>query len=331
LLLVDPIRYFRIFDVTYHFWKSKLDIPELDKTPCFLESQEQYTITDGKKDKQPAQKDQSRHQQPLERFIALMMQVTPPQAANSEPRRLIQGVFAQLMCEDLPPILGKMALALKQIELSLHDDRVLQKSIHVWRRQLGRWRNTLFHQSEQLRDLSLDFLMPGETAESTQDTLHSRLDRLATTVDRASRRVESDFQALMSSMSIVESERAIAEAEVVSKLTHLAFFFIPLSLVAGVFGMNIIVSRCDPLTWVPSDANFFRSMGTPIQGIGTLDVARVLTPRRYRNSKTNSPGGTGWSSPWSPALPRTPCSTGPASCPGWACSLLPPAASVSSA
>ena len=54
----------------------------------------------------------------------------------------------------------------------------------------------------------------------------------------------------MSSMSIVESERAIAEAEVVSKLTHLALFFIPLSLVAGLFGMNINVSCwdiCDPL------------------------------------------------------------------------------------
>jgi len=45
----------------------------------------------------------------------------------------------------------------------------------------------------------------------------------------------------MSSMIIVESERAIRGAEVVSKLTHLAFFFIPLSLVAGLFGINVNV------------------------------------------------------------------------------------------
>jgi len=43
-------------------------------------------------------------------------------------------------------------------------------------------------------------------------------------------------------MSIVESKRAILQTETVSKLTQLAFFFIPLTLVATVFGMNINVS-----------------------------------------------------------------------------------------
>ncbi|KAK6522469.1 hypothetical protein TWF281_003030 [Arthrobotrys megalospora] len=72
-----------------------------------------------------------------------------------------------------------------------------------------------------------------------QDVLLAQIHALSSAVDRASKRVDSDHQALMSSISIVESERAIAEAEVVSKLTQLAFFFIPLSLVAAVFGMNI--------------------------------------------------------------------------------------------
>jgi len=46
----------------------------------------------------------------------------------------------------------------------------------------------------------------------------------------------------MSSITIVESSRAIKQAEIITNLTQLAFFFIPLGLVAGAFGMNIKVS-----------------------------------------------------------------------------------------
>lgn len=72
--------------------------------------------------------------------------------------------------------------------------------------------------------------------------LRAALNEMQGDVKRTSRRIETTFQALMSSINIVESERAIREAESISKLTQLAFFFIPLSLVAGVFGMNINVS-----------------------------------------------------------------------------------------
>jgi len=57
-----------------------------------------------------------------------------------------------------------------------------------------------------------------------------------------STRLGSVYQAVMSTMQMVESKRAIEEAELVSKLTHLAFFFIPLTLVTGIFSMNISVS-----------------------------------------------------------------------------------------
>ena len=56
-------------------------------------------------------------------------------------------------------------------------------------------------------------------------------------------RAESTFQALMASMTMVESQKAITQAETISKLTQLAFFFIPLTLCSTIFGMNIKVSR----------------------------------------------------------------------------------------
>jgi Mg2+ and Co2+ transporter CorA len=61
-------------------------------------------------------------------------------------------------------------------------------------------------------------------------------------VERLRIRTDGTIQVLMSTMSIVESQRAIAQAEVVSKLTQLAFFFIPLTFIGTLFGMNIKVS-----------------------------------------------------------------------------------------
>ena len=49
--------------------------------------------------------------------------------------------------------------------------------------------------------------------------------------------------ALASTMSIIESKRAIAEASAVTKLTELAFFFIPLSFSVGLFSMQVQVSQ----------------------------------------------------------------------------------------
>ena len=47
----------------------------------------------------------------------------------------------------------------------------------------------------------------------------------------------------MSTMAIVESQKAIAQAETITKLTNLAFFFILLTLTASIVGMKMTVSR----------------------------------------------------------------------------------------
>ena len=70
---------------------------------------------------------------------------------------------------------------------------------------------------------------------------------LKANLDDALMRLNSTFQTVMSTMSIVKSQKAILEAETVLKLTALAFFFIPLSFVASLFGINLVVS-CFVLT-----------------------------------------------------------------------------------
>ena len=53
------------------------------------------------------------------------------------------------------------------------------------------------------------------------------------------RRTSRSYKSLMANMSIAESQRGIAEAESVTKLTELAFFFIPLTFSASLFSMQI--------------------------------------------------------------------------------------------
>jgi len=53
--------------------------------------------------------------------------------------------------------------------------------------------------------------------------------------------IQETSNSLISIISIIESERAIDEAEGISKLTELAFFFIPLGFSSTLFGMQVKV------------------------------------------------------------------------------------------
>ncbi|KAK7616462.1 hypothetical protein IWX50DRAFT_407774 [Phyllosticta citricarpa] len=56
-------------------------------------------------------------------------------------------------------------------------------------------------------------------------------------------------------MSILESDRAIIQAEEVTTLTRLAFFFIQLTYASGIFGMNIKeLADADMSTWIITSA-----------------------------------------------------------------------------
>lgn len=68
-----------------------------------------------------------------------------------------------------------------------------------------------------------------------EDVLVTTMDRISTAIAGCSRSRAS----LSSNMQSIESQRAIAEAESVTKLTELAFLFLPLSLAASIFSMQI--------------------------------------------------------------------------------------------
>ncbi|KAK4452489.1 hypothetical protein QBC34DRAFT_456517 [Podospora aff. communis PSN243] len=163
--------------------------------------------------------------------------------------RKCQSIVRQCAFEAESQVLGVLTRSLDDVELSLSKDAVVREALDAWRGNFGRWRNTLFHQEGSLRHLrqTTQWVERDGSAQSAGVSVeHSSLKLHAQVLDAVieenaamRRRLDSVYHAVMSTMQIVESKRAIEEAEMVSKLTHLAFFFIPLTLVTGVFGMNI--------------------------------------------------------------------------------------------
>ncbi|MCJ1378602.1 hypothetical protein MMC17_001701 [Xylographa soralifera] len=83
-----------------------------------------------------------------------------------------------------------------------------------------------------------------------REPLQSEFDKLTREVKSLTERSGSTFQAIMATTAIVESQKAIAQAETISKLTNLAFIFIPLTLSASIFGMNIVEWQNELYAWI---------------------------------------------------------------------------------
>jgi len=250
VLLVDPVRHHEIANVKFDFWGWNSKDPDIYEVPCFLQrsrvdDRDPNTAVGGQR---LSFEECCREERPMERLVSLLTQHGSNTSAAKDPARFIQYIIAKLIYQDLGNVMACVGRTLDEIELALSNNALLQSSMPMWREQLGAWRNVLFHQSILLGRLAktLKARHHGTTTDSTfarqEGKLKSALNEMQRDMRKTSRRIETTFQALMSSINIVESERAIREAESISKLTQLAFFFIPLSLVSSAFGMNINVS-----------------------------------------------------------------------------------------
>lgn len=174
----------------------------------------------------------------LERFISRLRTATITTHQNALVEAVIDTVI-DIVVDDQRKLLASISKALDEIELSMGKD---VNSPQSWRDFPPRWRNHLFHQSETIgyfisRTPELSTASP---ATSRAFTRGRALKQAEKQLEGAIQRLEGTYQVLMSSMSILESERAIEQAEVVTRLTNLAFFFIPLTFVSGLFGMNLV-------------------------------------------------------------------------------------------
>ena len=160
----------------------------------------------------------------------------------------------RLVQEDQADVLSDFREALDYIDETMSEDSIIRSSLHNWRDLLGRWRKK-FANEPRFLDYIMDRLrsvesernsdLPSNAADIVLDKDSqpgiSDFEKIYKESMELASRANATFQAIMSTMAIIESQKAITQAEEISKLTELAFFFIPLTFVASLFGMNVAV------------------------------------------------------------------------------------------
>ncbi|KAL8988735.1 MAG: hypothetical protein Q9177_002240 [Variospora cf. flavescens] len=142
-----------------------------------------------------------------------------------------------IILQDTLTIVRSINLALADMDSSMLDDELLQSSIDSWRRVLNRFETELRHMEISLPEFAR--YVVGPEAAGGNGTCGELLDQCTLQIVKVQERRRITYGSLMTAMSLVESKRGIAEAESVTKLTELAFFFIPLTFAASLFSMQV--------------------------------------------------------------------------------------------
>lgn len=199
------------------------------------------------------------------RFARKIQEVLSADLFENVESDVAEYVLMTMACENYLGFLSALDDTLDEIDMDMAINNIVQKQIESWRKIFGVCKVYLSHIDEacgpiesfakaklhQKSNLALRF---PETVTGAQNgdgrsidnepwaVLEKQIFTVRTKSRMELKRVESSFAAAMSTMATIESEMAINEAIEVSKLTKLAFFFIPLTFVASVCGMNLAVS-----------------------------------------------------------------------------------------
>ena len=161
----------------------------------------------------------------------------------------------RIVYQDTLDLLQLMRLALEEVELASTDNVLQERALH-WRYRLDQFRTQLIVLGGSLQAFA-EFVQAdaaGEGKPSSPDVETSPMDYLLLNVldeiKLVKERITQAYTSLTSKVQISDSHRSIAEAETVTRLTELAFLFIPLSFATSIFGMQIIDGSTPTSTYI---------------------------------------------------------------------------------
>lgn len=162
---------------------------------------------------------------------------------NTAPIHVLQILF-QTIHQDTSTLLGVLNQILSDIEVDILDDTKMEDRLASWRQLISKAEGELLELKTSTKSFVafLGFKFPAETSAATSDDkpgiirdvvdLFQEIDQMLTKLRHAS-------TSLTSNMGLLDSRRSIDEAHAVTRLTELAFLFIPLSFSSSIFGMEI--------------------------------------------------------------------------------------------
>lgn len=174
----------------------------------------------------------------LDEFEYFMQRSSKGKDVEQDPFRALFRVIN----DDTSSLVDVIRISMKRIREDTLNEGLIEKRVTFWRRLLYRLNFSLAEIDQQLRA----FVQFGYKSELRPFNLEHRellskqlAEDSGKTLRRCVELLEKSSSSFLAEMQIVNSERSIAEAESVSKLTELAFVFIPLSFAASVFSMQI--------------------------------------------------------------------------------------------
>ncbi|KAF1962844.1 hypothetical protein CC80DRAFT_98823 [Byssothecium circinans] len=137
--------------------------------------------------------------------------------------------------DDTLSLVDILRVSLGHIREATMNENLMQQRVGFWRNLLHHLNFSLDEIDQQMREFVHFAYEPDVRTEPTSRKLatdtRQMLRNCMDLIDRSS-------DSLRAEMQIVDNRRSIAEAESISKLTELAFVFIPLSFVGSVYGVD---------------------------------------------------------------------------------------------
>ncbi|KAB5549450.1 hypothetical protein GE09DRAFT_1288095 [Coniochaeta sp. 2T2.1] len=154
---------------------------------------------------------------------------------------LVLFAVLQVVRQDTEVLLEHIGSVLEQISKGSMDERMMQEQLWHWRTVMSRLQSELPALERSMGEFFAFLYSDFEAADakSPPPQILNTLSKLQADTTTMTERCQEVPQSLRAEMSLLESKRGIEEAESVSRLTELAFLFVPITLAAGFFSMQI--------------------------------------------------------------------------------------------
>ena len=142
----------------------------------------------------------------------------------------------QVLQLDSEAFFTSLEWALDEISQDSLDDFLISRRMDDWRKLMNDFQIEVPAIGKSLHEFTA-FVFDNST--ELPAPIQSIVDEVDAGIERIENRLEKAYAALRADMQFSESRRSITEAKTVTKLTELAFIFIPLSFTASLFSMSI--------------------------------------------------------------------------------------------
>ncbi|KAL5350106.1 hypothetical protein ACLOAV_005143 [Pseudogymnoascus australis] len=166
-------------------------------------------------------------------FCQLLNSMPPP--VKGGPHITCVAPLYQIIQQDSVNLLDHLHTTLIEINADILSDAKMEDRVVIWRQIIARAQLELL----ELKQSITTFFSFIRLLDPKWTKIPVEVANLSAKIDDMIQRLQTASSSLTSNMALLDSRRSIAEAQAVTKLTELAFFFIPLTFAATLFGMQV--------------------------------------------------------------------------------------------